>query len=296
MEKIKKAFGGFELNWKKLIIFSVIAGIYTGIMALLPIAENTSFEDISISYEWWVLFGIFIIMNSKSPIDSGLKCFVFFLISQPLVYLVQVPFFHDGWKLFGYYKPWFMLTLLTFPMGFIGNYIKKDKWWGLLILAPMLLLVSSHYSGFLNETITWFPHHLLSAIFCAVTVLIYPLVMFKDQKLKRIGIIIAASLIIFMTVIGITEKHDFYSTIILSSDESGEAYFDDTYAVSLSDSSYGKVYVSYDDNMACYTVNAEFKKPGSTELILTSPDGRETVYKLTIEKNTYEIVKSETRE
>ena len=78
MEKVKKLFGGIDLNWKKLIIFAIIAGIYTGVMAMIPIAKDTSFADITISFEVWILFGILIIMNSKSAKDSALKCFVFF--------------------------------------------------------------------------------------------------------------------------------------------------------------------------------------------------------------------------
>ena len=92
MEKLKKLFGGIDLSWKKIIIFAIIAGVYTAIMAILPIAKDTSFADITISFEVWILFGIIIIMNSKSAKDSALKCFLFFLISQPLVYLIQVPF------------------------------------------------------------------------------------------------------------------------------------------------------------------------------------------------------------
>ena len=112
----KMMFGGFNLTWKRLIIFAVIAGVYTAIMALLPITYDTSFRDIAIMFEWWILMGIIIISNSKSPLDSALKCFVFFLISQPLVYLVQVPFSSMGWGLFGYYRYWFIVTLLTFPI------------------------------------------------------------------------------------------------------------------------------------------------------------------------------------
>ena len=85
---MKKLFGGINLTWKKLIIFAIIAGTYTAVMALLPITRDTSFRDIAIYFEWWILFGIIIISNSKSPLDSALKCFVFFLISQPLIYLV----------------------------------------------------------------------------------------------------------------------------------------------------------------------------------------------------------------
>ena len=135
---MKKLFGGIDLNWKKLIIFAIIAGVYTAIMAMLPIAKDTSFADITISFEVWILFGIFIIMNSKSAKDSALKCFVFFLISQPLVYLIQDIINHSNLFL-TYYRFWIIWTILTIPMGFIGYYMKKDKWWGLAILTPILI-------------------------------------------------------------------------------------------------------------------------------------------------------------
>ena len=75
---MKKLFGGINLTWKKLIIFAIIAGVYTAIMAILPMAKDTSFADITITFEVWILFGILIIMNSKLAKDLALKCFVFF--------------------------------------------------------------------------------------------------------------------------------------------------------------------------------------------------------------------------
>ena len=140
MEKVKKLFGGIDLTWKKVIIFSIIAGVYTAIMSMLPIVKDTSFEDIKVSFEVWILFGIIIIMNSKSAKDSALKCFVFFLISQPLVYLIQDVIKHSN-LFMAYYRNWIVWTILTIPMGFIGYFMKKDKWWGLVILTPMLVPV-----------------------------------------------------------------------------------------------------------------------------------------------------------
>ncbi len=122
---MKKLFGGINLTWKKLIIFAIITGVYTALMALIPFTKDTSFRDIAIMLEWWIFFGIIIISNSKKPIDSALKCFIFFLISQPLVYLIQVPFSSMGWKLFSYYRYCFYWTLACLPMGFIGYYINK---------------------------------------------------------------------------------------------------------------------------------------------------------------------------
>ena len=89
---IKKMFGELELTWFKLIASAVAAGVLTAVIAILPVFNNTSFHAVTATFEVWILFGIIIILNSRSNLDSALKCFVFFLISQPLVYLIQVPF------------------------------------------------------------------------------------------------------------------------------------------------------------------------------------------------------------
>lgn len=241
MNKIKKLFGEFNLSWKKLIIFAIITGVYTAIMASLPITSNTSFKDITMTFEVWILFGIFIIMNSKSAKDSALKCFVFFLISQPLVYLLQVPFSWQGWGLFNYYPYWFMWTLLTIPMGFIGYYMKKDKWWGLLILTPGLIFLGMHYKEFLVETMSYFPYHLLSNIFCILTLIIYPLVIFKNKKIKVTGVIISIIIIVIMTMIGLSEGKNYYNTTILVSG-SENVVFDNNYKTYLKNEKYGNIY------------------------------------------------------
>lgn len=286
---MKKLFGGINLTWPKVIIFAIIAGIYTGIMATLPMARDTSFADISITFEWWVLFGIIIIVNSKSPLDSALKCFVFFLISQPLVYLVQVPFNAYGWGIFRYYPGWFVWTLLTLPMGYIGYYMKKEKWWSLLILVPMLFFVGYHYFGFFREAVSFFPNHLLSAIFCAATMIIYPLFIFKEKKLRIAGLIISLVILAVASFFGLTMEKSYYKTTVMVEGGSLGVEFDDTYKVSLEDESYGEVYIVYEDNIESYMVNADFAKTGETKLILESPEGEKRVFALNIGRDTYDI-------
>ena len=286
---MKKLFGGIDLTWKKLIIFAVIAGLYTGLMAFLPFAKDTSFADISITFEWWVLFGIIIIVNSKSPLDSALKCFVFFLISQPLVYLVQVPFNVYGWGIFRYYPGWFVWTLCTFPMGFIGWYMKKEKWWGLLILSTMLLFVGYHYARFLRETWSYFPRHLLSTIFCAATVIIYPLFIFRNEKLRRAGLIVSIVILLGMSVLAFASGKNVYNTTVLVNNGSLGVEFDDSYEVSLSDEDFGTVHIVYEEHIEDYMVNAEFRKTGNTKLILTAPDGSTRTFDLKVEKSRYDI-------
>lgn len=283
---IKKLFGGIDLTWKKLILCAVAAGVFTAVMAIIPGAYNTSFGTITATFEVWVLFGILIIMNSRSNLDAALKCFVFFLISQPLVYLLQVPFSWQGWGLFQYYPYWFIWTVLCFPMGYVGYYMKKGKWWGYLILLPMILLVADSYYGYLPDFQFSYPRYALICLFCVVTMFLYPLAIFDSRRIKTAGVIVSGVLVAAITVACLLHP-PVYSTTLLSS--SGEFFFDDTYQVSLADSRYGEVRIEYSKELEDYAVQAEFKRAGHTTLILESPDGEKKEFDVTIERTTYEV-------
>lgn len=288
MSYIKKLFGGVELSWKKLLIFAVAAGVYTAVMALLPIVENTSFEDITITFEVWILFGVIIIMNSSSPKDSALKCFVFFLVSQPLVYLIQVPFSDLGWGLFGYYRYWFLWTLLTLPMGFAGYYLKQNKWWGLLILTPVLLFLGSCYAVFIRKVLYYPPYHLLSTIFCFGTLLLYPAVIFEREKIRRTGIVISVVIIAAVSIYAFTNKYTYVTTPLTNGGSAG-AVFDDSYKAYLENDSFGNVRIEYNEALEDYVVNAEFIRGGKTKLILEDPDAHKTIYEINIGYADFEI-------
>lgn len=284
---MKKMFGGINLTWKKLIIFAIIAGVYTAIMTMIPVVKDTSFSDITVTFEVWILFGILIILNSKSAKDSAIKCFIFFLISQPLVYIIQDAIKHSN--LFRtYYRYWFIWTIATIPMGFLGYYMKKNKWWGLLILTPILLLLGEEYATYLSKTLFSFPYHLLTTIFCFITLIIYPIAIFKSNKIKITGVIVSITIILIMTVLTVASPHIYNTTILVNGEE---FKFDDTYKVYLTDESYGKLSIVYEENIEDYMVNAKFRKTGKTQVVLESPTGDKTTFEIDIKSHRYEINK-----
>ncbi len=288
MKKIKKLFGEINLTWPKLIILAVIMGIYTAIMALIPILKYTSFHDIAVTYEVWILFGIIIITNSKSAGESALKCFVFFLISQVLVYLIQVPFTSDGFGIFRYYNYWFIWTVACIPMGYIGYQIKKDKWWSLLIIVPILLFLGVHYYNYLQKVIYNFPYHLLTILFCLITILFYPIVIFKNKKIKLSGVIISVLIIISSTILAFLFRYSYKTTILISNDSYGIS-FDDSYKVHLDDNKMGKVYIKYDEGIESYVINAEFYKAGNTNLVINDNKDNKIILELIVNSDSFDI-------
>ena len=290
MNILKKLFGELNLTLKKVILFAIISGIYTAIMAMLPIFSNTSFHDIAVSFEVWILFGIIIITNSKSPKDSAFKCFIFFLISQPIVYLLQVPFNSEGFHIFRYYKYWFIWTILTLPMGYIGYYIKKNKWYSLFILIPILLFLGSHYYEYLKQLIYDFPYHLLTVLFCLITLIIYPIFIFNNKKLNISGFIISILIIIVFSIMAFTYKYS-YNTTLLISNGSYNISFDNNSRAYLTDKSLGDINIEYNKDIEEYVINGEFKKAGKTQLILIDNNNKKYVFVVEIGIGTFDINK-----
>lgn len=195
-----RLFGGLSMRWPVVLLFAVGAAALAAFFLIVPVFRNTSFERMGVTFEAWIFFAVLIMTNCKKPLEAAVKTFVFFLVSQPLIYLFQVPFSDMGWSLFGYYGYWFVWTLLTFPMAFVGWYITKRNWLSLLILAPILCFLSyCSVTGFRHAALH-FPRMLVMALFCLGQMLLY-LYAFTDklwQKLLGLFVPLAAALILLL--------------------------------------------------------------------------------------------------
>ena len=285
---MKKLFGGINLTWKKLIIFAVIAGVYTALMALLPFTLDTSFRDIAINLEWWILFGIIIIANSKSPLDSALKCFVFFLISQPLVYLIQVPFSWQGWHLFSYYKYWFIWTIACLPMGFIGYYIKKKNIISMIILLPVLLILAYEGFGYFTSMVINFPHHLLSFLACFLIIVFVVLNLFDKNIFKIITLSIVAVISIAYILLkgGITNnEYETYRTL----DNYEIEFVGDIKITYFSGTAQGNVEVAASTD-EIHSVKVNGRKNGKYEFEITDESGKEYLFEYYYDEESKSVV------
>ena len=169
-------------------------------------------------------------------------------------------------------------------MGYIGYFIKKDKWYGLLILLPIMLLLGNGLTSTIIIIKYSFPKHIINTIFVVASFIIYPLALFNNKKIKIIGLIIN---IIIMILFGLKPmlKPSTYNTTFKCSDE--KLVYDDTYKAYLEDSSYGNLSIKYMDSIESYCIYASFKKPGDTKVILEDPNGNKQYLNIHIVKMTY---------
>lgn len=208
---MKKLFGGLKMKWPAVLLFAVITGVYTGMVMLIPKLEGTSFQDIGTYIEWWIVFAVIIVVNCSKNWEAALKCFVFFLISQPLVYLTQIVFGNLSIDMainYYFHGLWFPMTVATLPGGFIAWYCKKQNLFGCLVLAvanTMLLAMGVYY---VSQAAERFPHHVLSAIVCFFAAEIMTVSIQKKKKYRIIAfavpVALVAALAVFCKVTGRT--------------------------------------------------------------------------------------------
>ena len=195
---IDRLFGGLPMTWPVVLLFAAGTAVLTALFLILPIFKNSSFEQMGVSFEAWIFFAVLIMANCRKPLESACKTFLFFLVSQPLIYLLQVPFSYMGWGLFGYYRYWFIWTLLTFPMAYVGWYIKKKNWWSLLILAPILLFLTYTCVSSFQHTARHFPRLLVTALFCLGQVLLYLAAFTENRRQKLLGFLLPLALVLLL--------------------------------------------------------------------------------------------------
>lgn len=196
LEKMRNLFGGVEMTWMRVILLAVAAGVLTAVFNLIPALKDTSFQDIAVNVECWILFAVFIIVNCKNWKEAALKCFVFFLISQPLVYLIEAPFL--GWGVFSYYKYWFIITLLTLPGAVIAYQLKRKDWLSVAVLSVANAYLAYMGVKYFKTSLARFPHHLLSAVFCIALALFFIFVFF-DKKQHRLAALAVVALTLIIT-------------------------------------------------------------------------------------------------
>lgn len=192
MKIFRKLFGGLEMTWGKVILFALITGVYTGLVMLVPFLKGTSFQDIGISYEWWVVFAVIIVSSCRSAWEAALKCFVFFLISQPLVYAVEVAAGALSLELaMTYYLHiWGPATLLTLPGGYIAYYCAYQNLFGALVLACGNLIQLVNGLGYAVNAAVNFPNHLLSVLFSFASVFVMADALQEKKKNKLIAVLV----------------------------------------------------------------------------------------------------------
>lgn len=205
---MKRIYGGISMTWLRVLLFAILAGIYTGLVMLVPFLKDTSFQDIGITYEWWVIFAVIIVVNCEKGWEAMLKCFVFFLVSQPLVYLVQILAgslrLEDGMRY--YLHIWLPMTFLTLPGGFIAWFCKKQNVLGAVVLGLGNTIQAILALAYLGMAIRDFPHHLLSAAVCTASIVIMSLCIQKKAKNRIIAlllpIILTAAALVLLKVTG----------------------------------------------------------------------------------------------
>lgn len=187
MNKLEALFLRTKMTWKTVLLLALGCGVAVGLLMVPQALAFTSLQQPGISFEFWIFMALLIILNCEKPWEAGVKTFVFFLISQPLIYLVQVPFSPWHWDLLRYYPRWGLITLLTLPGAALGWYVRKEKWYSVLLLAALNVILCLELPSSVRALAEGFPRYLLSTAFIVFELVFFTLLLFNNKKLRALS-------------------------------------------------------------------------------------------------------------
>ena len=202
---IEKLFFKTKITWLRVVLSAVGTGVIVAAFLILPVFTNTSFRAPGETPEFWLFPALVIVLNAATAKEAMAKTFVFFLISQPVIYLVQVPFTLFGWQIFAYYPFWFMITVLTIPAAWLAFRARRGGIFGGLVFGLAEILLAVYGVSSLKILYFEFPRYLLAALYCFGFMVLMNIYFLKQKRSRMISVIIAAAatvtvaaLIIFM--------------------------------------------------------------------------------------------------
>lgn len=196
-----------NFTYKTIILMAIICGLITGIildvelLKIDAIAGNSLF-NIGICFEFWIFAAMIIISRTEKPLEAACKVFVFFLISQPIVYLVKVPIDGRGWGVFADYTGWFIWTLLTFPGAFVAWFTNKKNNVSIAVFMIAILFLSYEFAQHFHVLITHFPFQIMACAFILFQVGCY-VMSFTGKRRIIFGAISAVSIVTITTLFAV---------------------------------------------------------------------------------------------
>lgn len=282
MKVLKKIFGGIEMTWIKVIIFSVATAVVTAALLLIPAFKDSPLRNMGVHEHWWIIFAVFVVSNCKKPLEAGLKCFVFFLVSQPLIYLIQQPFASVN-LIQEYYLKWFIITLLTFPGGIIAFQIKRKDTWSALILAVAgVFLGVSGIGEVIYAIFDRKPSGVVDGLFFMAVAILFGFIFCSGKKLKVYMAIILTGMIGF-------GGYTVYSNI---SSVPTEYEYDIPYEGTwqLQNNTLSEITVDFADKD---TLKIEHGKKGSGDIVVVNEKGDAIHYIINVNDNEVTVIESE---
>ena len=197
--KLNKLFFETKMTWPRVILLAVGSAVLTAAVLIIPFLAKTSISYLGVTPEAWFVPALIIILNCEKPLEAAIKTFVFFLVSQPLIYLLQVPFSSMGWGLFGYYGYWFAITLLTFPGALLAWLVKKNNIFSALVMSVATGFVGMVFAESLAVLLRDFPDMLVRVLFTLLEIVVFIFLLLKGKKGR--GVCLTITLLVIVGVL-----------------------------------------------------------------------------------------------
>ena len=185
---MKSLFNGKYMTWGRAIAIALISGLLAGLFAQIGYMNGTSFTDFFRAWEWWVFFGLLLAARNDNFAISFFQTIVFFLVGLTLMLLVQWPVLGKG-GFIAYVRGHIILFLIVTIAGGILAYLATLKG---PVFAVLLALFETVTACCLVNHIFEFravsPHHLISIVFCVLSIFASVWGIGKDRAYRAVAL------------------------------------------------------------------------------------------------------------
>ncbi len=292
MSETKKSLLKKPFSWGFIVLFALIVGIVVGVLDCIPALADTSFTDPALTFDVWIPLAIFVVLGGKNTLDAALKCFVFFLVSQPVIYLVEIAasvlsgselaeMFHQYFVVYYIGAGWLWWTLLTLPGGAIAYQVKRDNVPAAVILAVATGGLVGLGMNYVFETLpSSFPRHLLSTIFCFVMAFALCFMVLKKKKIRLLAVAITA-----VATITVTAMFLFFSGKPVDSMTTYDVGPKTAVSCEVKDTAIAEAELDSDNALVIHTAEAI----GNTVITVTYDDGTTADFLVTVDSHALNI-------
>ena len=292
MSETKKSLLKKPFSWGFIVLFALVVGIVVGVLDCIPALADTSFTDPALTFDVWIPLAIFVVLGSKNTWDAALKCFVFFLVSQPVIYLVEIAasvlsggelaeMFHQYFVVYYIGAGWLWWTLLTLPGGAIAYQVKRDNVPAAVILAVATGGLVGLGMNYVFETLpSSFPRHLLSTIFCFVMAFALCFMVLKKKKIRLLAVAITA-----VATITVTAMFLFFSGKPVDSMTTYDVGPKTAVSCEVKDTAIAEAELDSDNALVIHTAEAI----GNTVITVTYDDGTTADFLVTVDSHALNV-------
>ena len=272
-QRLKGSYESIDLTVKRLAVLAAALGVLGGLFAVL-VPAACSLNNITSSYELWVVLVLMIALKSESEPEAPLMSGGVMLGARFIAAMIKTPFDKGAieWFISGVPVVICFMVYAYLAKRFVSRDSGKSVWVMSFTAAVMILFGAFHLKHLVNKPV----YQLFAVIFCIAAAAFFAAGLIKDPQTRVIASSFCGGALVIGLVLSIMHTYRYNCVLLL---DSAKYPLTEEWSVSAEDEgiSTPSIEKGADDEAV---LEVTFYEQGDNTYTLTSPEGEE--YEITV--------------